>query len=178
MIFSMTGFSAATRDTPNGVLMVELRSVNSRYLDLSFRLDDALRALEPALREAIAAQVGRGKLECRLSLVSRQDGDTGLQLNTALVRQLVELGHLLQEYTPESRSLGVADILRWPGVVGGAAPSLGKPARALSRTAARRPGGAFRQPQPRGRKAQGLPARTHRRHGNHRRRRRCPICPG
>lgn len=124
MIFSMTGFAAATRDTPHGVLTVELRTVNSRYLDLSFRLDDALRALEPALREAIAAQVGRGKLECRLSLVARQDGDTGLQLNTALVRQLVELGHLLQEYTPESRPLGVADILRWPGVVGGAAPSL------------------------------------------------------
>ncbi len=124
MIFSMTGFAAATRDTPHGVLTVELRTVNSRYLDLSFRLDETLRALEPALREAITARLGRGKVECRLSLAARQDGDSGLQLNTSLVRQLVELGHLLQEYTPESSPMGVADILRWPGVVGGASPAV------------------------------------------------------
>lgn len=124
MIYSMTGFASATRETPQGALALELRTVNHRYLDVAFRLDESLRALEPAMREAIAAHLGRGKVECRLGLSARQDGDGGLQLNTALVRQLVEMGHLLQEYVSDSRPLSVADILRWPGVVGGAGPAL------------------------------------------------------
>ena len=51
MIQSMTGFAAASADTPRGRLSVELRSVNARYLDLQFRIADELRAAEPALRE-------------------------------------------------------------------------------------------------------------------------------
>jgi uncharacterized protein (TIGR00255 family) len=124
MIYSMTGFAAATLETPQGNLALELRTVNHRYLDDSFRLDENLRALEPALREAIAARIGRGKVECRLSLAAGADGDDSLRLNIALVRQLVDMGHLLQEYASDSRPLSVADILRWPGVVGGAGATL------------------------------------------------------
>ncbi len=123
MIYSMTGFAAATQETPQGSLALELRAVNHRYLDVSFRSEESLRGLEPALREAIAARLGRGKVECRLSYASRADGDDGLQLNVAMVRQLVQMGHLLQEYVPDSRPLSIADILRWPGVVGGDNPT-------------------------------------------------------
>ena len=124
MIHSMTGFAAATLEVPQGTLALELRAVNHRYLDVTFRTEESLRALEPAMRELIAAQVGRGKIECRLSLATRHGGDDGLQLNSTLVRQLVELGHSLQEYMPDSRPLSVADILRWPGVVGGDNPTV------------------------------------------------------
>jgi len=124
MIHSMTGFAAATLEVPQGTLALELRAVNHRYLDVTFRTEESLRALEPSMRELIAAQVGRGKVECRLSLATRHGGDDGLQLNNALVRQLVELGHSLQEYVPDSRPLSVADILRWPGVVGGDNPTV------------------------------------------------------
>ena len=51
-IQSMTGYAVATRDTPAGPITVELRSVNSRFLDLSFRMPDELRPAEPALRDA------------------------------------------------------------------------------------------------------------------------------
>jgi uncharacterized protein (TIGR00255 family) len=124
MIYSMTGFAATTRETPQGNLALELRTVNHRYLDVSFRLDENLRALEPALREAIAARTGRGKVECRLSLAAGAEGDDSLRLNIALVRQLVDMGHLLQEYASDSRPLSVSDILRWPGVVGGSGATL------------------------------------------------------
>ena len=68
MIHSMTGFAVQTRDLGRVALNLELRSVNSRYLDLFFRIGDELRQAEPALRDLIAARLTRGKVECRLPL--------------------------------------------------------------------------------------------------------------
>ena len=60
MIASMTGYAALTGDLPQGALQLEIKSVNSRFLDIQFRIGEELRSLEPALRELIAAQVTRG----------------------------------------------------------------------------------------------------------------------
>jgi len=63
MIYSMTGYAARTRTVSGGELHIELKSVNSRYLDCQFRVCDELRIVEPALRELIGMRVRRGKLE-------------------------------------------------------------------------------------------------------------------
>lgn len=68
MVHSMTGFAVQNRDLGAVTLHLELRSVNSRYLDLTFRIADDLRQAEPALRERISARLTRGKVECRLNL--------------------------------------------------------------------------------------------------------------
>ena len=60
----MTGYAVLTRETPGGTLTIELTSVNSRFLDLQFRINDELRAFEPVLREAFMARLTRGKVEC------------------------------------------------------------------------------------------------------------------
>jgi uncharacterized protein (TIGR00255 family) len=84
MIYSMTGFAAVTQELEPGSLSLELRSVNSRYLETHFRLDESFRALEPALREMIGAALSRGKVECRLNFTARSAGQAPLRLNTAL----------------------------------------------------------------------------------------------
>jgi uncharacterized protein (TIGR00255 family) len=71
MIYSMTGFASLERQLTNGVLVIELRSVNHRYLELHMKLDENLRSFEPVVREFISAKLGRGKVECRISLVQR-----------------------------------------------------------------------------------------------------------
>src|SRR5262245_1309965 len=65
MIQSMTVYAAASAESARGRLSLELRSVNARFLDLQFRVADELRALEPLLREALAARLARGKVDCR-----------------------------------------------------------------------------------------------------------------
>jgi len=88
-VYSMTGYASATagaaRRSEEGAaatagagssVSAELRSVNGRFLDLSLRLPDELRALEPALRELVAAGVKRGKVELRIT--SQRDSDVGL----------------------------------------------------------------------------------------------------
>jgi len=115
MIQSMTGYAAASADSPRGRLSLELRSVNSRFLDLQFRVAEELRALEPMLREAIVARVARGKVDCRLyfneSGVAQAQG-----LDPAALARLRALSDQAQKAFPEAGALRIADVLRWPGV--------------------------------------------------------------
>jgi uncharacterized protein (TIGR00255 family) len=117
MVYSMTGFAVAAAELRNGSLTLELRAVNHRYLDLQFRLPDDLRPLEPALREAITAQLTRGKVECRIGFAARQSGQNPAQLNPALLQQLVQWNAEVRAALPDARSLSVADVLRWNGML-------------------------------------------------------------
>ena len=117
MTFSMTGFAALEQPLDSATLLLELRAVNSRYLDLHFKLDENLRSFEPAVRELINSHLSRGKVECKINLVQRAKSNQALQLDEGLMQQLAVIGAQAQQHFPQSRALSVADILRWPGVV-------------------------------------------------------------
>ena len=117
-LHSMTGYAAESADIAGAHVTLELRAVNSRFLDLSFRMGEDFRALEPALREHITGKVKRGKLECRLNLVARADAALPTELNTALLDQLGALSASARHAFPEAAGLSVAEILRWPGMLG------------------------------------------------------------
>ena len=117
MIFSMTGYAAQEKSLDNATLILELRAVNSRYLDLHFKLDDNLRSLEPLMRELIGEQLSRGKIECKLNLMARTSTQQAAQIDTAMLQQLAAMQATAKQHFPQSRELSVADILRWPGVL-------------------------------------------------------------
>lgn len=119
----MTGY-AAVQSTPartapeadagNGSharLGVEIRSVNSRFLDLAFRLPDELRQAEPALRELLTGKLKRGKVEIRVSLESNAGG--GLKAPaSATLQRLGSMEDTVRSWLPGAAALSVADILR------------------------------------------------------------------
>jgi len=115
-VASMTGFALAARPTPLGQLGVELRSVNSRFLDLSLRFPDDLRAVEAAIRETIGARITRGKVECRLSL-SRSEQSSSPAVNAEALTRLTALARHAADAVPDARPLSIAEILGWPGVI-------------------------------------------------------------
>ncbi len=115
-VASMTGFAVAARPTAIGQVTVELKSVNSRFLDLSVRYPDELRSVEPALREAISARVNRGKMECRLA-VSRVAADSAGGLNLEALGRLKRLAAEVASALPLVTALSTADVLGWPGVI-------------------------------------------------------------
>lgn len=117
MIQSMTGYSVASGESPHGAVNLELRSVNHRFLDLQFRLPEELRVIEPGLRELIASRLARGKVECRLGFVETHKRASS-PLNTALLAQLTGLELEVRRVFPEATPLAVADVLRWPGMLG------------------------------------------------------------
>ncbi|HVB47938.1 MAG TPA: YicC/YloC family endoribonuclease [Burkholderiales bacterium] len=121
MIQSMTGYAAAAAESPRGTLNLELRSVNSRYLDIQFRLADELRLVEPVLRELIAARVARGKIDCRAFFSAGATAAAAQSLNPAALQNLKRLSEQARRAFPDAGPLRVADVLRWPGVLAEAA---------------------------------------------------------
>ena len=119
---SMTGFALETTDLPHGALSLELRAVNSRFLDLVFKMGEDFRALEPVMRERIADKVKRGKLECRIYINPRSDAALPTELNTALLQQLARLADTVQQAIPGAAPLQTGEILRWPGMLGDTGP--------------------------------------------------------
>lgn len=113
----MTGYAAASADSPRGRLSLELRTVNSRFLDVQFRIAEELRALEPVLRELITARVARGKVDCRFYLGESGETARPQRLNTAALARLKQLAEEVHKAFPEAGELRVADVLRWPGVI-------------------------------------------------------------
>ncbi len=117
MIHSMTGYATAAKEFPFGTLGIELRSVNHRYLDVQFRLPDDLRAVEPALREMLSEQVGRGKVECRVSFSAATGVQKTFKLNEELMLHLEELEIKVRTMLAGAGQLSAAEVLRWPGVL-------------------------------------------------------------
>ena len=136
MIYSMTGYAVKTRDIERGTLQLELKSVNSRYLDFHFRVSEELRALEMPLREFLTARLARGKIECRLSFNAGAARAEQLQLNSELLATLHSLNDQVRGQMPEARQLSVNDVLRWPGMFGDQSvdyAAFGPPVLALAR---------------------------------------------
>jgi uncharacterized protein (TIGR00255 family) len=122
-VYSMTGYASAQQSAAQaapgqegkaagaGRLGLEIRSVNSRFLDLSFRLSEELRQHEPALRELITGRLKRGKVEVRAG-VETQSGDNLREPTPRLLQRLNTLQDSVRSWLPDARALSVADVVR------------------------------------------------------------------
>ena len=129
MISSMTGYGSASRQVSLGGGMVadlqlEVRAVNSRFLDLSFRLPDECRAAEPALRELAVQQLARGKVEFRAVWRINATGklpavmaEAAQSLSQDRLHALQVLAAHVQTTFTNAAPMSVAEVLRWPGIV-------------------------------------------------------------
>lgn len=125
-VYSMTGY-ASTQSKPqnkaegeqsqivaNDRIGVEIRCVNSRFLDLTFRLPEELRSCEPALREKLSAKLKRGKVELRVSVESGNAGLPG-EPSTRLLQRLNAIQDNVKAWLPSATTLSVADVIRMAG---------------------------------------------------------------
>lgn len=117
MIKSMTAFAREEQRSSLGELAWEIRSVNHRYLEVFVRLPEELRALEPLVREAVAANLGRGKVECSLRYKTSGSAPVAMNVNETLVSQLLGASVKVAELSGAGGQLSVTDLLRWPGVL-------------------------------------------------------------
>ncbi len=116
-VSSMTGFALARRDHRIGAVVLEIRSVNSRYLDPQFRISDELRTGEAVLREALAARISRGKLDVRFYVHRSSASSNGIAAAQTMLAQLDSLERSVRVRLPDARALSVNEILHWPGVL-------------------------------------------------------------
>lgn len=122
-VYSMTGYASVQHTAGNpgaksesksagsSHLGLEIRSVNSRFLDLTFRLPEELRPFEPALRELIAGHVKRGKIEVR-AVIESASSNLVPDPNPMLLQRLNAVQDSIKAWLPEARPLSVADVIR------------------------------------------------------------------
>ena len=121
-VYSMTGYASAQHcsvtstpeadsKTPAGQLGMEIRSVNSRFLDLSFRLPEDLRAFEPALRDLLIGRLKRGKVEVRAS-IEMQAATSVSDPTPRLLQRLNAVQDNVKAWLPAAAPLSVADVIR------------------------------------------------------------------
>jgi uncharacterized protein (TIGR00255 family) len=113
----MTGYAALSSEIGQAMLAVELKSVNSRFLDLQFRLPEELRSAEPALRELLTAGVSRGKVECRMAIQPATGTAPQLAINEALLAALAQAERKVLDALPQAQPLRVGEVLHWPGML-------------------------------------------------------------
>ncbi|MEX8496454.1 MAG: YicC/YloC family endoribonuclease [Leptothrix ochracea] len=132
-VYSMTGYAqavvpvaearesveagVASGAAKGGAISIDVRSVNSRFLDVAFRLPDEFRALEPALRDVLSSGIRRGKVELRLTVDRSASADSGAGwLQPVPAAQLSELARMeasIQSWMPNAAALSVHEVLQW-----------------------------------------------------------------
>ena len=122
-VYSMTGYASAQHSAANPVseaqtraavashLGLEIRSVNSRFLDLSFRLSEELRQFEPALRELLVGRIKRGKVEVRAAIENNAQNSVP-DPSPRLLQRLNTVQNSVKAWLPDARPLSVADVIR------------------------------------------------------------------
>ena len=114
-IHSMTAFARESSSTEQGLLTVELRTVNHRYLDSSFKLPDVLRALEPRLREQLGSRLARGKVDCLIRIQANPERGGALNINSEQLEQLVAAATQVADKL-DTQAPTPLDILQFPGI--------------------------------------------------------------
>ncbi len=115
---SMTGFSRREAKFSWGTLVWEMRSVNHRYLEPSFRLHEDFREIEPHLRDAMRKALQRGKVEASLQVQWEQEGENDLGINQSRAAQITKAAQQINQYLGAAAApLNALDILKWPGVI-------------------------------------------------------------
>jgi uncharacterized protein (TIGR00255 family) len=117
MIRSMTGFARCERQGAWGALICELRTVNHRYLEVSLRLPEELKALDNDVRLLIAGGLRRGKVDANLYLRSAAGSQRSLEVDPGLLDELLARIDQVRARVPDAAGVSPLDLLRWPGVV-------------------------------------------------------------
>ena len=115
-VYSMTGYAATQAPSPLGIISLEVRSVNSRFLDLTLRTADELKCTETALRSILTQSVGRGKVEIRTG-VKAELNETSGSINPAALLLIQKLQTEVLAALPDARPMSATEILAYPGVV-------------------------------------------------------------
>lgn len=117
MVHSMTAFARQSAASEVGQLTIELKSVNHRYSEVSLRLPEDLRFLEPQIRERIAKAVKRGKVDCNVKYQAPELQAGAVAIDTALLAVLTSANKEIEAVLDNPAPSRAVDFLKWPGVI-------------------------------------------------------------
>src|SRR5690349_251891 len=134
MIKSMTGFSAATRETELATVSVSVKSVNHRFLDVQFRLPQVVQIAEAPLRAIVQKHVARGRVEVTAHVQLRRASAPAIDINEGFVAALASAVDTARARGFVTGSLSPADLLRFPQAITISEQSIGAPEEETKQT--------------------------------------------
>lgn len=117
MLRSMTAYGRSSLSTASGEIVCELRSVNHRYLDVSVRLPESLRSLEPTIRDRVTQTLQRGKVDISLKHAQSSATTPSFTINEGLLAQLTSAADKVKVLSGSSGNIDPLRLLQWPGVL-------------------------------------------------------------
>ena len=117
MVKSMTAFTRVEHSDELGNITLELRSVNHRFLDLSLRMPEELRAQEQVIRELVNKRLARGKVDINLRFARNEAGEADLVVNGELAKKVAQASREVDLLLYNPSPVNSIDVLRWPGVL-------------------------------------------------------------
>ena len=125
MIYSMTGFGSARTEAPNLSVLIEIKSVNHRYLDVHIKIPGEYQNFENIVRQKISGAFKRGRLDAFVRIDYKRE-NIKLDVNHQLIRAYVEMMSGLKNSYPIEGELTLEMVTRLPGLVTISWPSLAK----------------------------------------------------
>jgi len=116
MIYSMTGFGSARAEAPNLSVLVEIKSVNHRYLDVHTKIAGEYQNFENIIRQKASAAFKRGRLDAFVRVDYKRE-NIKLDVNHSLIQAYVEMMSSLKRSYPLQGELTLEMITRLPGLV-------------------------------------------------------------
>ncbi len=113
---SMTAFARNRRELGWGTISCEIRSLNHRFLETSFRLPESFRQTENSLREIARAKLQRGKIDCTIQLTLTENENL-LQANIPLARRYIDVAEKLSNEIQNPAPISALEVMRWPGII-------------------------------------------------------------
>jgi uncharacterized protein (TIGR00255 family) len=117
MTYSMTGFARFMQQTAFARITYEVRSVNHRFMEMSFRLPEALQPFEGLLRDKMRQMFERGKFEINIKLNWHTDNAHELPLDHQMLNQVIQCCNQIAKQMPNAALVSPLELLRWPGVL-------------------------------------------------------------
>lgn len=117
MLHSMTAFAQQEQANELGELSWEVRAVNHRYLEPSFKLPETFRAIEPRLRDILGGSAQRGKIDAQLRYNAVAEANQLPRIDQQQLQQLLQALDQIQQQSKSSAAPSTLELLAWPGIV-------------------------------------------------------------
>lgn len=117
MIRSMTAFASREFQFAEERLRWDIKSINHRYLEISFKLPDRLQELESTLRDIVRHQLHRGKIHCTLSYATVSESSEKFAINWPLCTEIYRATQEIVDRYSLVNPISAFDLLKWPNVI-------------------------------------------------------------
>ncbi len=111
MIKSMTAYARGQHPVPPYDICVEVRSYNSRHLDVALKLTHGFEALEERIKAVVAETVARGRVEIRVQIQDVSEADTGFEINLPRARAYFDALTAVRDELGLGGTVELADLL-------------------------------------------------------------------